>query len=159
MFGQLEALVPPEYIKTFEPMCMRAPTTPFSDVKLIIEEECGCKMEDLFTSFEEKPIASASLGQVHKARLKATGEIVAVKVQHRWIRENVNGDLTMVQFGVDVAKAVFPDFRYGWLADEFKTRLPRELDFSIEAENAKKCAHIFRDKKKVHVPKIYDAYT
>lgn len=80
MFGQLEALVPPEYIKTFEPMCMRAPTTPFADVKLIIEEECGCKMEDLFLSFEETPIASASLGQVHKARLKTTGEIVAVKV-------------------------------------------------------------------------------
>jgi len=62
MFGQLEALVPPEYIKTFEPMCMRAPTTPFPDVKLIIEEESGCKMEDLFSYFEEKPIASASLG-------------------------------------------------------------------------------------------------
>ena len=65
----------------------------------------------------------------------------------------------MIQFGVDVAKAIFPDFRYGWLADEFKTRLPRELDFSLEAENAKKCAHIFRNKKKVHVPKVYDAYT
>lgn len=59
---------------------MRAPTTPFPDVKMIIEEESGCKMEDLFSYFEEKPIASASLGQVHKARLKETGEIVAVKV-------------------------------------------------------------------------------
>lgn len=80
MFGQLEALVPPEYIKTFEPMCMRAPTTSFPDVKLIIEEETGKKMEDLFLEFEERPIASASLGQVHKARLKSTGEVVAVKV-------------------------------------------------------------------------------
>lgn len=159
MFGQLEALVPPEYIKTFEPMCMRAPTTDFVDVRRIVEEESGCKLEDLFSYFEEKPIASASLGQVHKARLRKTGEIVAVKVQHRWIKENVNGDLQMIQFGVDIAKAIFPDFRYGWLADEFKTRLPRELDFVIEADNAKRCARIFKDKPKVSVPKVYDEYT
>ena len=116
-------------------------------------------MEDLFLSFEEKPIASASLGQVHKARLKTTGELVAVKVQHRWIKENVNGDLTMIQFGVDIAKAIFPNFKYGWLADEFKTRLPRELDFGIEAENAKRCAEIFSGNKKVSVPKVYNEYT
>ena len=138
---------------------MRAPTTSFEDVKLIIEQESGCKMEDLFLSFEEKPIASASLGQVHKARLKTTGEVVAVKVQHRWIKENVNGDLTMIQLGVDIAKAIFPNFKYGWLADEFKTRLPRELDFAIEAENAKRCAQIFSGNKKVSVPKVYDEYT
>ena len=96
MFGQLEALVPPEYIKTFEPMCMRAPTTSFEDVKRIVEEESGKKLEELFEHFEERPIASASLGQVHKARLRSTGETVAVKVQHRWIRENVGGDLTMI---------------------------------------------------------------
>ena len=80
MFGQLEALVPPEYIKTFEPMCMRAPTTSYEDVKLIFREECGCEIEDLFSEFDHKPIASASLGQVHKARLRSTGEVVAVKV-------------------------------------------------------------------------------
>jgi len=65
----------------------------------------------------------------------------------------------MVQFAVDVAKTIFPNFRYSWLAEEFKTRLPRELDFAIEAENAKRCAEIFRDDKRVSVPKIYDDYT
>ena len=65
----------------------------------------------------------------------------------------------MIQLAVDVAKKVFPNFRYSWLAEEFKTRLPRELDFGIEAQNAKRCAEIFRDHKKVSVPKIYDDYT
>ena len=60
---------------------------------------------------------------------------------------------------MDVAKAIFPEFRYSWLADEFKTRLPRELDFKIEAENAKRCDRIFNKNKLVRVPKVYDEYT
>lgn len=60
---------------------------------------------------------------------------------------------------MDVAKAIFPNFKYGWLADEFKTRLPRELDFNLEAENAKRCDTIFKGNKRVAVPKVYDKYT
>lgn len=56
-------------------------------MKSIIEEDLGGQLEDHFTDFETKPLASASLGQVHKAKLKATGETVAVKVQHKWIKE------------------------------------------------------------------------
>ena len=60
---------------------------------------------------------------------------------------------------MDVAKTIFPDFHYSWLAEEFKTRLPRELDFAIEADNAKRCKQIFEHDKRVRVPKIYDEYT
>lgn len=80
MVGQLDQLIPPEYVKAFEPMLMYAPKTPFNDVKAIIESDLGCKLEDHFSEFDEKPLASASLGQVHKAKLKSTGETVAVKV-------------------------------------------------------------------------------
>jgi len=61
---------------------MQAPRTKFDDVRKIVESELKIKLEDVFSEFAEQPIASASLGQVHKARLKSTGEIVAVKVQH-----------------------------------------------------------------------------
>lgn len=88
--------MPEEYIITFEPMCMNAPTTCFDDVRSIIESEYGCKLEELFSEFDQKPIASASLGQVHKAVLRETGETVAVKVQHKWIKEQVPGDLRMI---------------------------------------------------------------
>ena len=53
--------MPKEYIETFEPMCMKAPTTGFKEVKQIVEEETGRKLEDIFSEFGEKPIASASL--------------------------------------------------------------------------------------------------
>ena len=59
---------------------MAAPFSSFDDVKQIVEEDLGCKMEEVFSEFEENPIASASLAQVHKAKLKSSGEVVAVKV-------------------------------------------------------------------------------
>ena len=49
--------------------------------------------------------------------LKETGEEVAVKVQHKWIKENVPGDLRLVQFAADVAKVLFTNFKYGWLPE------------------------------------------
>ena len=65
--------MPREYIETFEPMCMKAPTTSFEDVRSIVEAETGRKLEEIYSEFSEKPLASASLGQVHKARLRSTG--------------------------------------------------------------------------------------
>jgi len=59
---------------------MKAPTTPFPDVKAIVELELGRPLSDVFSEFSEKPLASASLGQVHKAKLASTGETVVVKV-------------------------------------------------------------------------------
>ena len=80
MVGQLDQLIPPEYVVAFQPMLMYAPKTPFHDVRSIIESDLGGKLEDHFSEFSETPLASASLGQVHKAKLKSTGETVAVKV-------------------------------------------------------------------------------
>lgn len=80
LFGQLQSLVPDEYLEVFEPMCMKAPTTPFPDVKAIVELELDRPLSDVFSEFSEKPLASASLGQVHKAKLASTGETVVVKV-------------------------------------------------------------------------------
>ena len=96
IFGQLQNLVPDEYLEVFEPMCMAAPETSFSDVRSILESEFGQPLEEIFAEFEQKPLASASLGQVHRARLHNSSETVAVKVQHQWIREQVPGDLRVI---------------------------------------------------------------
>jgi aarF domain-containing kinase len=76
-------------------------------------------------------------------------------VQHKWIKEQVPGDLRVIQIACDTAKIMFPNFKYGWLAEEFKTRLPRELDFQIEADNCQRCGQIFADNPRVSVPKVY----
>jgi len=54
---------------------------------------------------------------------------------------------------------IFPDFKYGWLPEEFQTRLPQELDFVKEAKNCKRCGEIFKNNKNVSVPKVYDELT
>lgn len=84
---------------------------------------------------------------------------MAVKVQHQWIKEQVTGDLNLIQLATDVAGWIFPDFRYGWLPHEFKVRLPQELDFRKEAANAEKCRAIFKGKSNVHIPIIYHDLT
>lgn len=58
-----------------------------------------------------------------------------------------------------MALKVFPDFKYGWLPHEFKVRLPLELDFTKEAQNAEKCREIFKDNPNVYVPRIYHELT
>ena len=78
--GQMDNLVSDEYVEVFEPLYNHIPTSPFNEVKEILETETGKKLEEMFSYFEEEPIASASMAQVHKARLKSTGELVAVKV-------------------------------------------------------------------------------
>jgi len=80
-------------------------------------------------------------------------------VQHKWIKEQVPGDLRMIEVAVDIAKWLFPDFKYGWLAEEFRDKLPRELDFNREASNCKRCGEMFKNNKRVKVPKVYDQFT
>ena len=78
----MESLIPDEWVEVFEPMKENCPTSLYKDMKRVLEDELGRKIEDVFSEFSETPVASASLAQVHRARLKSTGEVVAVKIQH-----------------------------------------------------------------------------
>jgi aarF domain-containing kinase len=90
--------------------------SPFSEVKKTIEEDLGLPVDVVFRSFEETPIFSASIAQVHKAEL-LNGEKVAVKVQHRHLASHVEKDLNMMRKFVDLALWMFPEFSYKWLVE------------------------------------------
>lgn len=159
MIGQLDLLVPDKYVEVFDQMCNQAPTTSWEDVRAIILEDFGKEVEDLFDEFETEPIASASLAQVHRAKLKGTDEKIAVKVQHRWIKERVPGDLRIIEKGIEFGEKVFPDFKYGWFSREMRINLPIEIDFRNEAVNAKRAKKIFEGEPNIVVPAVYDDYT
>ncbi|MEO8218945.1 MAG: AarF/UbiB family protein, partial [Acidobacteriota bacterium] len=95
-FGQLLStrpdIVPPEYIEALEKLQDQVEPFPLSDVEAIIDSELNVRVSKLFSEFEPKPVAAASLGQVHRATLQDGREVV-VKVQRPGIRPIIRQDL------------------------------------------------------------------
>lgn len=150
--AQLDYIVPTEYVTTLRCMLDAAPTTPIEGVREVIREELGKYPEELWDTFDPKPIASASLAQVHVAT--KDGAKLAIKVQHRGLRETSRGDIDAVRFVVRLLAWAFPKFSYEWLADEVAANLPKELDFVEEGKNAEKCASHFSYTDDIIIPKI-----
>lgn len=104
----------------------------------MIKEDLGASPDELFSLFEEEPIASASLAQCHVAYDKDTGKKLAVKVQHRGLLETSRGDVFAITTVTNILDALFEDFTWGWIADEIAPQLPKELDFVNEGRNSEK---------------------
>jgi aarF domain-containing kinase len=153
--AQAKYLLPEEYVYEMRDSMQYAPACSYEEVRDTIFEELGAYPEQLFEQFDPKPIASASLAQVHFAVLRETGEEVAVKVQHRFLIHTIAADIAIVDFLVRLTHKLVPDFDYNWLADTVKAKLPQECDFTIEAKNSERCAANFQYRKDVYCPKIY----
>ncbi len=164
-FGQLLSvrpdLIPKEYVKELEKLQDSVEPFSFEQAKSIIEKEIGKKMEHIFLHFEKKPIASASISQVHKAVLKS-GEKVAVKIQRPNVRHIMETDIDiMFYFAGLLEKNVekVKRFKPARIVSEFRDWTEKELDFRLEARNAKRFYDNFRGSKTVRIPKVYDSLT
>lgn len=138
--ANLDYLIPTEYIEVLSSLYDDSPQTAIDDVRTVVRQDLGADPEELFASFDPQPMASASLAQVHVAYEKGTGRKLAVKVQHRGLRETSVGDLHNLVTVVRLAERFFPNFSYGWLADEIAPHLPKEMDFANEGRNAERAA-------------------
>ena len=94
--GSLDYLLPSEYVQTMKVLHSDAPQSPLGDIYHVLEEELKCKVNQVFASFEDKPIGAASLAQVHKATLH-DGRVVAVKVQHRDVQKHAAVDMATLE--------------------------------------------------------------
>src|SRR5262245_40992367 len=133
-----------------------APADPPATVRSTVEAELGGPLEDRFADFDVKPLASASIGQVHKARLK-DGQPVVVKVQHRGIENKIRTDLEIFLGMAELAEHV-PDwrrYRPRATAQEFQRTLLRELDFCREERHLQQFASNFANDKTVRFPAPY----
>jgi len=139
-----------------------ASSRPFEeDEKTFSEEFDGLKPRDVFLEFDEKPIASASLAQVYKAKTKM-GEDVAVKIQQRPVARFLWVDLATIETYYAVLGYLIPGLRFAWLAKETRRHMTEELDFRLEAKNCKDMGRLLKEEcgfkeEEVTVPKIHDS--
>jgi ubiquinone biosynthesis protein len=130
--------------------------TPPAKVRKVIEAELGQPIEELFDHFDERPLASASIGQVHRAQLK-TGEVVVIKVQHADIDRKVRVDLDILAGLAQMAEKIpdFVNYRPRATVAEFQRILVRELDFGREERNMLQFIHDFADNPTIKIPQPY----
>ena len=141
--SSLNYLLPNEWCDTFIPLQDRCPVSSFSSVDEMVRQDTGQGLEEYFEDFEKRPIGAASLAQVHIARMKDTGENVAVKVQHPSLDDWAKLDLALTRFTFRTLKRFFPEYDLTWLSDEMETSLPKELDFREEGRNARRMKDYF----------------
>ena len=150
-------LLPVEFIQELGKLQDHVPPFEYAQVKDIIERELGVPLGQLFKDFEETPLASASIGQVHQARL-VDGDEVVVKVQRPGIRKTIEVDLEIMLHLATLMerhlKAV-EIHRPTRIVEEFARTLEKELDYTIEAAHTERFAMQFIGDTTVYVPKIY----
>ncbi len=155
--GQLISIMtnflPEEFRNELSGLQDNVPPRPYDDVERRVREELGQGPRELFAEFEERPIASASMGQVHRAQLK-TGEAVAVKVQYPDIDEIVRIDLRALRRIFGVISYFVPYQGMDSLYREIRAMVLQELDFRGEADNVERIAASFTGRTDVAFPKV-----
>jgi predicted unusual protein kinase regulating ubiquinone biosynthesis (AarF/ABC1/UbiB family) len=154
-------LCPPEFLEELTLLQDALPTFPDAEAFACIERELGMSLESIYSSISSSPIAAASLGQVYKAQLKYSGQIVAVKVQRPGIEESIGLDFYLIRnLGFLVNKYVdIITSDVVALIDEFARRVFQELNYVQEGLNARRFKKLYADKEDVLVPDIFWDYT
>jgi predicted unusual protein kinase regulating ubiquinone biosynthesis (AarF/ABC1/UbiB family) len=155
-------LLPEQALSVLASLQDEVPPASFDHVVSVIESELGKPVEQVFSVLERKATAAASLGQVHKATLLATGEQVAVKVQRPNIDQLVNMDLSTLKFVIWVINRFVDTGEFIDLMEvyrEFRRTVYEEIDYLTEASNARRFREMFANDPKIFIPRVYDEYT
>ena len=160
-------VLPPEIIQELSGLQDEVPAERFEDIRREAEKELGEPIDKKFELFDETPLAAASLGQVHRARLcveDAKGDFcdVVVKIQRPHIAELIEVDLSALrQVGRWLEKypPVARRVDVSALVEEFSTTIREEVDYIAEGKNAGIFAENFKDAARVHVPRVVWSHT
>jgi ubiquinone biosynthesis protein len=151
-------VLPDEWVSTLEGLHDRVPARPFAVIRGQIERELNRPLESVFAEFNPAPIASASLAQVHRARLH-DGRDCAVKVQYPGIEGIVRADLRNLMTVLRWLAWIERNFDFRVLTREALKYIPMELDFEHEAENSATMRRNFASNPDVVIPEVYLEYT
>jgi len=151
-------LLPQPYLDALTRLQDQVEPIPVAEVRAVIEEDLGMRVKDLFQSFDDEPLAAASIAQVHRARL-GDGREVAVKVQRPGIADTVRQDLEVLRDlarVIDATTEVGRRFAFVDFLDTFRTSFVAELDFRTEADNLHTFAELLAEREHLDVPRPID---
>jgi len=153
-------ILPTEYCKELEKLRADVKPMPLEQVREVIQEEYGRPLEDVFSSFDEHPLGSASIAQVHAATLH-DGRRMVVKVQRPHIRETMTRDMSLLRTAVKPLKLtpISGMIDFNMVLDELWSVSQQEMDFLVEARHAEEFYERSRDVAFATCPKIEDTLT
>jgi predicted unusual protein kinase regulating ubiquinone biosynthesis (AarF/ABC1/UbiB family) len=160
--GQLVSFIsddiPAEYRAALASLQAQAPPMDFPLLRDVAERELGKPLERAYASFDEKPLASASIGQVHRATLPS-GEEVAVKIQYPGVAEAIQADLSNVAVIYRMMQLFYPNMEAGPMVDEIRGRIGEELDYVKEAANQREFHSLYEGHPFIRVPRIIASHS
>lgn len=153
-------ILPIAYLEELQKLQDRVPPFSNDEAKRLILQGLGKPVEEVYTELSMEPIAAASLGQVYKAKLRDSGDIVAVKVQRPGVLEGICRDLYLLRTGAQIAQSI-PNVRSNLVAllDNWAFRFFDELDYVQEGENALQFAKNMETLPNIVVPTVYMQHT
>ncbi len=150
-------MIPENFIDEFKKLQDNVAPLPFEAIRTQIEKELGGKISDFFSEIHAEPLASASIGQVHAAKL-LDGSDVVVKVQRPDIDHTIKQDISILSFLAAMMEKYLPETKFlspQQIVEEFSRALHYELDFVIEANTMIRFAENARGNSKVVIPKVF----
>ena len=150
-------LLPVEFMQELEKLQDEVPPFPYREVEVVIQKELQKPIEQVFSSFAEQPLAAASIGQVHQAKM-LDGKDVVVKIQRPGIHRKIEVDLEIMMHLAELMERHLE----GWevqrptrVVEEFARTLEKELDYTLEAAHTERFARQLEDEPAVYVPQVY----
>ena len=154
-------IMPPEFIDELQKLQDQVPPLAFDEIVDQIEDKLGDDIDTLFSSVQEKPLAAASIGQVHRARTH-DGRVCVIKVQRPGILEKIQSDLDILYYLARFLEATIEELELYTptaIVEEFETAILSELNFEREARNMRAFGENFADEPRVRVPDVYQDLT
>src|SRR6202790_3144334 len=130
------------------------PPVPFAQLEKLMRQELGGPLRRVFSDFDERAFAAASIGQVHRART-VDGDDVVVKVQYPGVAEAVETDLRNAMMLLPLVKRLAPGLDAKAMAVEMRERIGEELDYELEAQNQRRIERLMRGHPFISVPRVY----
>ncbi|XP_024378992.1 protein ABC transporter 1, mitochondrial [Physcomitrium patens] len=154
---QDESIVPRPILEALERVRQGADVMPKRQLMKVIEAELGPNWQDRLQSFDPEPIASASIGQVHRAILK-DGTVVAMKIQYPGVANSIDSDIENVRRLLDYTNVIPKGLYLDQAMRVAKDELARECDYKLEAANQRRFRELLKNDEAFYVPRVYEEF-